>query len=337
MTTPLISIALATHNAGPYLKAQMASLQAQTYPNIEIVVSDDASIDGTYEWLCEQARLDLRIRVLPQLPRTGFNRNFLRCFHACNGYLISPCDQDDLWLPEKTAKLATACPLGGVVYCDSRFIDEAGHPFTGSKSRMSALKRMGDNPPLLALLQGNGISGHAMMFARDLLDQLPEALDAAFYDRWIALVACAQGRSLKYVDEPLVDYRRHRNAITSKPSRPASKTASLHRALLSAEILAASPNTIQTDQVRQYIDAMRRWFTSWISPSAFLFFWRHRHSLFWFDAPRSSPGKRAVQYLFGYRLRHKLRPARYPHVEFGSNLVVAAQAMGQSQRQDPTD
>ena len=114
MTKPLISIALATHNAGHYLKAQMASLQAQTYPDIEIVVSDDASTDGTYEWLCEQARLDSRVRVLPQLPRAGFNQNFLRCFRACNGDLISPCDQDDQWSADKTAKLATACPLGGI-------------------------------------------------------------------------------------------------------------------------------------------------------------------------------------------------------------------------------
>lgn len=324
MTEPLISIALATHNAGSYLKAQMASLQAQTYPHIEIVVSDDASTDGTYEWLCEQARLDHRIRVLPQLPRAGFNRNFLRCFHACNGYLISPCDQDDQWSADKTAKLAAACPARGIVYCDSRFMDEAGNPFVGRKSRMSAVKRMGDNPPLLALLQGNGVSGHAMMFARDLLDQLPDVPDTAFYDWWMALVAAAQDRPLKYLDEPLVDYRRHRDAITSKSSKTASKTANLHRALQSAEMLVGSPDTLRADLIRQYIVAMRRWFTSWISLRAFSFFWQHRRSLFWFDAPRVSPGKQAARYLFGYRLWHMLRPARYPLAESNANTRAVA-------------
>lgn len=323
MTEPLVSIALATHNAGPYLKAQLASLQAQTYRNIEIVVSDDASSDGTYEWLCEQALLDSRMRVLPQLPRAGFNRNFMRCFRACEGYLISPCDQDDLWSAEKTAKLAAACPPGGIAYCDSRFVDEAGHPFVGRRSRISAIKRMGDDPPLLALLQGNAVSGHAMMFDRELLDHLPEVPDMAFYDWWIALAASAQGRPLKYLDAPLVDYRRHGGAITSKPSKPASKATSLHRALLSAEILAASPDTVCVDLLRQYIGAMRRWFTSWIPLPAFLFFWRHRHSLFWFDAKRA-PAKRALPYLFGYRLRHMLRPARYPRVELGASAIAIA-------------
>jgi glycosyltransferase involved in cell wall biosynthesis len=337
MTKPLISIALATHNAGRYLQAQMTSLQAQTYPNFEIVVSDDMSVDGTYEWLCEQAQQDARIRVLPNLPRAGFNRNFLRCFDACQGYLISPCDQDDLWSSEKTALLAAACPPGGIAYCDSRFIDEAGRPFTGQKTRMSHIKRMGDNPPLLALLQGNGISGHAMMFDRQLLDQLPEVPDTAFYDWWLALVACAQNRPVKYIDEPLVDYRRHRDAITSKSSRPASKVASLRRSLSSAQILAASPQTARSDLAAQYIDAMRRWFDAWISLPAFLFFWRHRHALFWFDAHKSSPGKRAVEYLFGYRLRHLLRPARYPRMGAGAEMAAAASAMGTVQRQDASD
>jgi glycosyltransferase involved in cell wall biosynthesis len=324
MTPPLVSIALATHNAGPYLEAQMASLRAQTYPNIEIVVADDASADGTYEWLCEQVRLDSRIRILPPLPRAGFNRNFLRCFDACKGELISPCDQDDLWSPEKTAKLAARCPPGGVAYCDSRFMDASGQPFSGPGSRMSALKRMGDDPPLLALLQGNAVSGHAMMFDRGLLDRLPEVPDAAFYDWWIALVAAAQGRPMKYVDEPLVDYRRHGGAVTAKPSKTASKAISLQRALLSAERLAASPDTASADLLRQYAAAMRRWFASSLSPTAFLFFWRHRDALFWFDAAKGSAGKRALQYLFGYRLRHLLRPARYPAVELGEDVASAA-------------
>ncbi|WP_368563208.1 glycosyltransferase [Pseudoxanthomonas sp. UTMC 1351] len=324
MTTPLISIALATHNAGSYLKEQMASLQAQTYPNIEIVVSDDASTDGTYEWLCEQALHDSRIRVLPQLVRAGFNRNFARCFQACEGYLISPCDQDDRWSVDKTTKLAAACPPGGIVYCDSRFIDEAGDPFVGRRSRMSSIKRMSDNPPLLALLQGNAISGHAMMFDRDLLDSLSDLPDIAFYDWWIALTASAQGRPLKFLDEPLVDYRRHRGAITSKSSKTTSKVAGLQRALQSSEILAALPGTLRVDVLRQYVGAVQTWFGSWVSPPAFLFFWRHRHSLFWFDAPRVAPGKRAVQFLFGYRLWHLLRPTRYPRVELGETAVPMA-------------
>ena len=45
---PLISVALATYNGARHLGAQLASLRAQTWPNLEIVAVDDASGDGTW-------------------------------------------------------------------------------------------------------------------------------------------------------------------------------------------------------------------------------------------------------------------------------------------------
>lgn len=74
----------------------MAPLLAQTYSAIEIVIADDGSDDATFEHLQRYAAQDRRIRLLPQSQRLGFNRSFMRCFRACHGQLISPCDQDDI-------------------------------------------------------------------------------------------------------------------------------------------------------------------------------------------------------------------------------------------------
>lgn len=115
---PLVSIALATYNAGEYLHAQMASLLAQTYSDIEIVIADDGSDDATFALLKRYVTQDPRIRLLPQSQRLGFNLNFMRCFRACRGQLISPCDQDDIWSPDKTGKLAAACSGNGLASCD---------------------------------------------------------------------------------------------------------------------------------------------------------------------------------------------------------------------------
>ena len=124
---PLVSIALATYNAGAYLGEQMDSLLAQSYPHLEIVVSDDGSTDDTRARLARYAEAEARVRLLPQQDRLGFNGNFARCFAACRGAYISPCDQDDRWHPEKTARLLAACQRhGGAAYCDSTFIDDAG-------------------------------------------------------------------------------------------------------------------------------------------------------------------------------------------------------------------
>lgn len=139
---PLVSIALATFNAGVYLDEQMRSLLAQTYPNLEIVVSDDRSTDDTYARLAVYAATDSRIRLLPQGARRGFNGNFARCFAACRGDFISPCDQDDRWHPDKTARLLAACMArGGAAYCDSSFIDAAGRRCASGAWRDSAILR----------------------------------------------------------------------------------------------------------------------------------------------------------------------------------------------------
>ena len=61
MDCPLISIVLCTYNGAKYLDAQMQSLLNQTYQNIEIIISDDCSTDGTLELL--QKRKDVLVKT----------------------------------------------------------------------------------------------------------------------------------------------------------------------------------------------------------------------------------------------------------------------------------
>jgi glycosyltransferase involved in cell wall biosynthesis len=55
VTTPLVSVALATWNGARYLRQQLDSVYAQTWPNLEVVATDDASTDGTAAILQEYA------------------------------------------------------------------------------------------------------------------------------------------------------------------------------------------------------------------------------------------------------------------------------------------
>ena len=52
----LISIAMATYNGEKYLRSQLDSIYAQIYKNIEVVVTDDCSTDGTVEILEQYAK-----------------------------------------------------------------------------------------------------------------------------------------------------------------------------------------------------------------------------------------------------------------------------------------
>ena len=64
---PLISVVMATYNGEKFLAKQLDSLLSQTYPNIEIVICDDASTDGTSLLLASYGAIHNNIRILQNL------------------------------------------------------------------------------------------------------------------------------------------------------------------------------------------------------------------------------------------------------------------------------
>ena len=68
MTGPLVSIALCTYNGDQFLDEQLQSLLAQTYPNLEIVVVDDASNDKTAVFVESWSSRNKKVRLVKRTP-----------------------------------------------------------------------------------------------------------------------------------------------------------------------------------------------------------------------------------------------------------------------------
>ncbi|HWJ26256.1 MAG TPA: glycosyltransferase family A protein [Flavisolibacter sp.] len=90
-----VSILVPLYNCAPYLEACLESLINQTYKNIEILVSDDCSTDGSYEILCRIAETDKRIRVHRQAENIGLLKNYNFLFKKAKGELLAIQDSDD--------------------------------------------------------------------------------------------------------------------------------------------------------------------------------------------------------------------------------------------------
>jgi len=86
MNEPLVSIALCTYNGSKYLMEQLNSLSGQTYKNLEIVIVDDGSSDGTIE-LLRQYTIDsyLNIKIYLNHENLGYIKNFEKAISLCNG------------------------------------------------------------------------------------------------------------------------------------------------------------------------------------------------------------------------------------------------------------
>ena len=306
---PLVSIALATYNGARYLALQMDSLLAQQYSNFEIVVSDDGSSDETLAMLQSYAVRDARVRLLPSMGNLGFNGNFMRCFEACQGELISPADQDDLWHPDKTRLLVEGLSDATIIYCNSRFIDGDGAPL--GRTMADEVNMITGNDPRHFLF-GNSVSGHAMLFRKSLLAQSGAIPPSLYYDWWLGFVATNTGR-LAYLDQVLVDYRRHIAAVTYTPKQQNHRDRTLNTLRTHArrfEAMAAYPG-VRQPMIQQLRAAWWQWYRGFFGWSLFWIILRHAEVLYFTSRAKRSALQRAKKYLFGHRFKRMFRPKRY--------------------------
>lgn len=119
-----ISVAIATYNRRPMVRQAVLAALAQSRAPEEIVVSDDASSDGTAEEIETLACLDERVKLIRQVRNSGGVGNWNAAIEATRGDLIAWCSDDDRFLPghlEASAQYLEAHPEIGLVH--SGFID----------------------------------------------------------------------------------------------------------------------------------------------------------------------------------------------------------------------
>jgi glycosyltransferase involved in cell wall biosynthesis len=123
----LVSVIVPVYNGERFISRTLASVRAQTYSPIEIVVIDDGSTDRTASLVEAEAARDSRIRLF-RSKNLGVTAARNRGIAEARGHLIAPLDADDLWHPQKLARevglMQASGSRVGVVYCWSIQIDE---------------------------------------------------------------------------------------------------------------------------------------------------------------------------------------------------------------------
>lgn len=94
---PLVSVIVPVHNRQDLVADALASVFAQTYPNFELLVCDDASVDGTDRVL--SGIKDPRIKLLRHEQRSGAAAARNTALRQARGELIAYLDSDNLWHP----------------------------------------------------------------------------------------------------------------------------------------------------------------------------------------------------------------------------------------------
>jgi glycosyltransferase involved in cell wall biosynthesis len=128
-SAPAVSVLMAAHNERGFIEQALDSLLQQTCQDFEIVVVDDASVDGTEEVLRRYAASDTRVRVLHNETRLRLPDSLNLGFRQCRADLIARADADDVYEPmrlERQLAFLNTHPEIGVVSCGCQLIDNRG-------------------------------------------------------------------------------------------------------------------------------------------------------------------------------------------------------------------
>jgi glycosyltransferase involved in cell wall biosynthesis len=130
MPSPRLSIGLPVFNGERFLAQALASILNQTYADFELVISDNASTDGTEELCRDHAAKDQRIRYCRNATNIGATQNWYRVFDLSSGEYFASVAHDDVYAPRYMDTCISELDKdASVVVCYSKthIIDVDGH------------------------------------------------------------------------------------------------------------------------------------------------------------------------------------------------------------------
>lgn len=203
-----ISVVMAAYNAEKYLREAMDSILAQTYEDLELIVLDDKSTDGSLAILKEYAARDPRVVVLENEENMGLTKSLNKGLAVAKGEYIARMDADDISVPdrfEKQVAFLDSHPDYTFVSCIGRYIDEEGREeqlrlFPETHEQICAMM-----PKVDAVMHPGVMFRRADVAAiGNYCEELRVVQD---YDLWFR--GMAAGYKFYNIQEPLVYFRRN--------------------------------------------------------------------------------------------------------------------------------
>ena len=266
--SPLVVIVLSTFNGERYLDEQFASLFSQTHENIDIIVRDDGSSDGTTR-LLERVAAENKNVTLRLGENVGVVASFLELLDMVpdSADYVALCDQDDVWRDDKIERalqlLSDLNPGGPTMYCGAvEVVDEQLRHIRVDRQATKQVS-LGN-----ALVQ-NVATGCTTVINKNALQLITAKRAAAdqigMHDWWLYQVVSAHGQVV-FDDVPKILYRQHGGNVVGYASGfrfwlnrvkrqvgPISKTISRQ----AAELLRVYGDDISAENhemVREFLD-----------------------------------------------------------------------------------
>ena len=208
MDNNLVSIITPTYNCGRFIEETIKSVQAQTYANWEMIISDDCSTDNTRDVISPYLESDSRIKYICNEKNSGAAITRNNALKVAKGRWIAFLDSDDLWLPEKLERQVSFMEENGYAFSYHEYteISESGEDLGVYVSGKKSVGKFGMYaccwPGCLAVMYD------AQKIGLIQINDVKKNNDTAM---WLKVIRKANCYLLK---ENLARYRRRKGSIT---------------------------------------------------------------------------------------------------------------------------
>ena len=210
-----VSVVMCTFNGERYVREQLDSIVAQTWPIYELIIEDDGSTDRTVEICREYASRYPFIQVVVNDHNLGLDANFEAVTMRSTGDFVAFSDQDDVWYPEKLSRQMAAIGDNDICFsCYDRGADRDHTTLVCQQYRLEAL--------LFA-----GFAGHTMLLRGEFARThefwaLASRVPFMHYD-WSLAVFAQLNRGIIRIDEALNLHRCNPESAIAKELRQDSR------------------------------------------------------------------------------------------------------------------
>lgn len=232
---PLVSLITPVYNAEAYLGACIASVQAQSYPNWEMLLVEDGSADQSWALLKELAAKEPRLRIFKNEQNSGAGASRNKAIAEAKGRYIAFLDADDTWHPDKLAIQIPYMLDNGIAFSHTSYgyTDAAGN-------RIKDTFHVSNRPiGYHDLLKRTEISCLTAVYDAELIGKfyMSEHRRKQDYALWLSILK--SGVKSYPIDQELAWYRQTPGSATSKKWKLISRHIQFLRETQNMNILTA--------------------------------------------------------------------------------------------------
>lgn len=209
MTSELVSIITPCYNATRFIGQMIESIQAQTYTNWELLITDDCSTDNSCAIIKRYARNDNRIKLLRLAKNSGAGVARNNSIRQAHGRYIAFCDSDDMWKSHKLERQVEFMQDNNCPFCYSSY------DIVSEEGKQTGYIRCRNTVSYTTLIRSNEIGCLTSIYDCETLGKIymPSIRKRQDWGLWLSIIKrCKRAYG---VDESLAIYRQRRDSISS--------------------------------------------------------------------------------------------------------------------------